>query len=188
MEPTRSTGVSTSTRSDPSLVRFVQQFGKGMGVVNNITLQLAAASIVFMIIGPCIDVISRYVFSQPLIWVDEFSEYALVFCTFFPAAWVLSIDGHVRIDIVLGILDERKRRVLDLISYLIGLGYSLLTLWLTGAYAMEALLTGARFDSQMGIPKFPVLVIIPIGFALLCLQFLMKIASHFYPTLLKKNP
>lgn len=175
MEQTRAKPMSTKPMT------FSQRMKKWMAVVDTVTAYIGAASVVFMIVAPCVDVFSRYLLGRPLIWVDEFTEYALVLCTFLPAAWVLSLNGHVTIDIVVALVDDRKRRVFTAISYFVGLFYCLLCLWLGGEYALEALSTGARFDSMMSVPKFPILVIIPIGFGLLCLEFIAKILTHFFP-------
>jgi TRAP-type C4-dicarboxylate transport system permease small subunit len=78
----------------------------------------AGATLLFvgMTLAICAEVLLRYGFTSPILWVVEPSEYALLWITFLGAAWVLRHGGHVRVDILLQYLSPAALRVCGLFS------------------------------------------------------------------------
>jgi TRAP-type C4-dicarboxylate transport system permease small subunit len=131
-----------------------------------------------MIASIIIGIISRYFLRSPIIWVEEINNYLLLVWAFLPAAWVLSIEGHVVIDTVLQSLDVKKQNVMHAVSSLLSFLYFVTLLWISGKWTWESLLESSRFDSMLGPPKFLILMFIPVGSLLLAVQCIRRAVHH----------
>jgi C4-dicarboxylate transporter, DctQ subunit len=121
----------------------------------------------------CFEVIIRYVIQRPQVWVAEVSEYILVWMTFLGAVWILREGGHVRVDILVSQLSPRVQTYVEILGAIIGLLVSLV-LFIFGAQVVWKLMLTLEADSksQIGIPKAPLLAIIPLCSLPLLFQFL----------------
>jgi TRAP-type C4-dicarboxylate transport system permease small subunit len=70
-----------------------------------------------------IDVILRYVFNSPYIWTLEFSEWWLLLVFAFAVPECTRRHGHIRMDLVYGVLPDRVKRYFSVV-------YSALGIWL----------------------------------------------------------
>ena len=120
------------------------------------------------------DVIVRKVWNTPLFGVVVCSEHALVFITFLGAAWVLKQDGHVRLDLLLGWLDPKRRALLNIITSLLGaamcmfISYrGILTVWDLWQRHIETV-------KALELPMAPLYTAICVGSFMISLQFLRK--------------
>ena len=134
----------------------------------------AGAFIIFLMLGISTDVVLRYFFHKPILWMCEVSGYLLVYITFLGTAWLLKMDGHVRMDLVITRLRPRVRLYLDIITSIIGTITCLGIVWYgvraTWAYFQVGFTSPTAFE----FPMTPMLAVIPAGFFLLFLQFLRK--------------
>ncbi|SDI28667.1 TRAP-type C4-dicarboxylate transport system, small permease component [Alteribacillus persepolensis] len=130
--------------------------------------------IAFLIIA---DVFSANVLNHSIPWVLEITEYLLVFLTFFGAAWLLRENGHIQFDLVLNHLPERIRNFFTFISSCIGFIVSIVITIFGFLATIEMYTKGAYTDAMLQIPRFILLIIIPIGFLFLTVQFLRNIIS-----------
>jgi TRAP-type C4-dicarboxylate transport system permease small subunit len=81
---------------------------------------LAGGLILFMMLSICIDVVLRYFLNRPLTWGVEISEYILLWSTLLSVAWVLKIEGHVKIDLVVNRLNPRNQCLVNTITSILG--------------------------------------------------------------------
>lgn len=124
------------------------------------------------------DVVMRYFFQRPTQWAVEFSEYMLLYMAFLPAAWVLSHESHVRIDLVARALPGQVQRWLDTVTSLVGAAACGVFCWYSASLTLETIRSGEVLFRSVIIPKWPILVVIPIGLLLLTLEFLARAWRH----------
>src|SRR4030066_2100451 len=87
------------------------------------------------------------------------------------AGYTLKHNGHVRIDILYGRLSERARAWIDLLGTLIFLlPFSLLLVWFSWPGFADAWQHGEMSPDAGGLLRWPVRLLIPLGFALLALH------------------
>jgi C4-dicarboxylate transporter DctQ subunit len=108
------------------------------------------------------------------VWVVQFNEYALLWVPFLATAWILSRNQHVSVQFLVQYLGRRGRSALDLIHSLVGMIlcgifclYGISTTW-------DHYVRGVIDVASVDVPKSYPLVIIPVGFFLLTLQFLSR--------------
>ncbi len=136
---------------------------------------LAGVVIIFIMLSVLTEIVMRDFLNRPQTWVVELSEYALLWITFLGTAWLLKREGHVKMDMVLNRLNPGRQVVLNIITSVIGLIICLVTTW----YGVQ--MTWSHFQrgifeptTVLDLPKAPIMVIIPIGFFLLSIQFLRR--------------
>ena len=139
---------------------------------------LAIAILVAVTLCVCFEVLMRYGFNAPQIWVIELSEYALLYITFLGAAWVLHQGGHVKVDIFLNMTPPGLRRVFGAISASLGLVIAVV-LCVFGANATwNAYARGMFKATLLEFPTWIVLLAIPVGSLMLTVRFLRQLIGH----------
>ena len=141
---------------------------------NNTLFLLAGVLIIFVMLAVGAEVTMRFFFDRGTIWVQEISQYSLLFITFLGAAWVLKIERHVKIDLLLNRLNPKVQALLNMItSTLCTIACSIIT-WYGVRVAWDYFQAGYYFSTPLETPQFIVLGIIPIGSFLLVIQFLRR--------------
>lgn len=140
---------------------------------------IAAVVVVLLTLAVTMDVLMRYALNMTYVGLFEISEYSLLWMTFLGAPWIMRKDGHVRVDLVLVFLGQKQRERLNLIASVLSAIILLILTIVTARLTFNDWLTG--FELSSGIlepPKWPLEIIIPVGFALLTVQLLRM--SHDY--------
>jgi TRAP-type C4-dicarboxylate transport system permease small subunit len=132
----------------------------------------ALISFVTVIIGA--DVFSRQVLGHPTVWVTELCEYSLLWITFLGTAWLLREEGHIRIDLILKKVNPRSANLLDVFTSIMGAAVSLILAWYGTEVVVDHFMRGVPSIEMLGIPKYLILMVIPIGCFLLFVQFLRR--------------
>jgi len=135
---------------------------------------LAGGLILFMMLSICIDVVLRYFLNRPLTWGVEISEYILLWSTLLSVAWVLKIEGHVKIDLVVNRLNPRNQCLVNTITSILGAITCLVLLWYGTKVSWEFFERGTITNTILELPSAPLFAIIPIGSFLLFIQFVRR--------------
>jgi C4-dicarboxylate transporter DctQ subunit len=132
---------------------------------------LAAALVIFDTLAISVDVLLRY--SIGLTWppLFEISEYSLLWITFLSAAWIMKIGGHIRVDLVLNRLSPKRRVITDITTTIICVIIFAVMIWYTIKVTLQDYQIGFTYPSVLRPPKWPIEIIIPIGYFLLFIQF-----------------
>lgn len=146
------------------LVRIEDAFG---GVA--ISILIACGAMI------CVDVAMRYAFSRPIVGGIEIIEYALVYITFFGASWAVPRGAHIDIDVAVQAMPKFWQRMCALLSNLISLGVAIVLTVFGIATTWTAFVRGAFKPTVIEVPTWIVLIIIPIGSAVLAARFLREV-------------
>lgn len=136
---------------------------------------IAAGTLVAVTLSVVYEVVSRYLFGKPTTWAIDFSEYALLVCVFFAAAWVLAEDSHIRIDIFVSYLPPKAVRVLGLAASAIGAFSCAVFFCVATAAVWNAYHDGDVIWHSVIVKKWIVWSPMPIGALLLTIQFLRRV-------------
>ena len=157
----------------------VDRFVRGIDLVSRTagvaaTLLLAAAVLVV-----CQMIFIRYVLNASTIWQTEFVIYAIVASTFIGSPYVLLHRGHVRVDLLPNALGGRWRLALDTLAGLLSILFCLLLAGAGWHFFYEALSGGWNTGTTWGIPLWIPLLPLPLGFGLLCLQYIAEFLKQW---------
>lgn len=135
---------------------------------------LAALLIAFAAFAITIDVVLRNAGAGALAWVLESVEYSLFALTFMGAPWVLHINQHVRVDVVVNTLPRRAAWYAELAADLLGLVVSAVLLF----YAVRVTVESARSESliikEFIFPEWWLFSLIILSLVLLVIEFIRR--------------
>ena len=113
------------------------------------------------------DIFLRYFYLQPTSWAVDYVEYALVYSTLLAAAWLSRTDGHVKLTFLYDRFSHKGKLILDILNSTIGAVATAIIIWYGGAETISAYLRGIIIFRPVSIPKWVILIVIPIGMFLL---------------------
>ncbi|UCH52735.1 MAG: TRAP transporter small permease subunit [Pseudomonadota bacterium] len=128
--------------------------------------------IMILTFGTSYEVFVRYVLNDPTSWAFDMS-YLMYGALFFMAgAYTLSRNGHVRGDFIYRTWQPRTQAIVELALYVLFFFPGVLALVYAGwGYAWDsARILEVSVNSPVGVPIWPMKVLIPVGGALLALQ------------------
>ena len=134
------------------------------------TLACIILCLVMLSIG--LEVVLRYFFDRPQVWVIELSEYALLYITFLGAAWVLKADGHVKVDLFTALLNSRVRAICSLAGFIVCVMVSLVLVVYGARVTWGHFSEGIYNPTILEVPKSAILLVIPLGGVTLLIQSL----------------
>lgn len=140
--------------------------------------------VLFSMLSVSLSVMARYFLGYTTTWVLELNEFALLYITFLSAAWVLRIERHVIMDIVIQRLQLKRQRILNLITSTLCSAVCLCIMWFGVRLVWQHIQAGRMLTEGIRLPSAVVLFVIPFGFLLLSIQFLKR-AYHIWLSLKK---
>jgi len=135
---------------------------------------LSALLIVLMMLGIGFEVFVRYFLGNPISEMFELVEYAIVFTTFLGTAYVLKVEGHVKMEVVLNRLSTRTQDLLNCVTSIICAIMWLLLTWYGAKVTLDYFQIGYYLPKLLSIPAGPIFLVIPLGGFLLFVQFLRR--------------
>ena len=91
-------------------------------------------------------------------------------------AWTLKVNEHVRVDLFYGAVSERTRTWIDLLGGLFFLmPLCMLLIWFTWPWFVQAWTQNIMSNAAGGLPRWPVRLMLPLGFGVLMLQGIAEI-------------
>lgn len=171
MIPARVAAEADAAREQPGLARrfvaFVAFLSRAFGVFS--ALLFATAMLVI-----CHMILTRYVFRAPTIWHTDFAVYAATAAVFLGAPYVLLKRGHVGVDVMETLVPAWTRGILRTTGNAFGLAFCLAMLVASALFAEEAWANEWRTSGVWQIPLWIPTVPLPVGFALLSLQYVAE--------------
>ncbi len=140
---------------------------------------LAAAFLVYITLGITTEVILRKVWVRPIIWMAETAEYSLLWITFLVAAWILRSEGHVKMDLLLNNLNPKTQALINTVTSVAGVIICLALAWFSAQVTWGYFQTDYRINTFVRPPKFPIMLVVPVGSFLLSVQFLRRSYGYF---------
>ena len=149
------------------LARILYRVCSAMAVLGGLLLLFITFSIAYSIV-------TRKLNLPTPIWVVQFNEYALLWVPFLATAWILARDRHVSVQFLVQFFGGKGKRVLDSLHNLVGMFLCAIFCWYGVYTTWDHYVRNVTDVASVDVPKAYVLVIIPVGFFLLTLQFLSK--------------
>ena len=143
------------------------------------------ASSLFVIIGFIVsyEVISRYIFNSPTIWVSEISQFLQIWATYLALTYSFHTKDLIRITFIYDRLGENGQKFLDLLSFLFIIFFSSFVVYYGWEIAYDSFKVGRTSSTILDLPSFLTEVAIPLCFGLLVLRVLaetIKYLLHFF--------
>ena len=151
---------------------------------------MGAAIILIDTLAVSVDVILRYSLSITYTGLFELTEYSLLWLTFLATAWLLKIDGHIKLDLIVDHLTPRRKVITNIITSIVCEIFTGILVWYAVKLTVSDFRYGTYISSILQPPKWPIESIVAIGYILLFIVLLRKIFNHLktWGSLSKKEP
>lgn len=157
---------------------------KALDLAENAFAFIGGLLLLISVLSIAFEVISRSLINQSYAIVGELNGYILLYVPFLAAAWLLRENGHITVDLLDRVLPSSILKIGDVIIILVGLFTSGTLTWYGIIVVVDAYQSGLVSLTVVEIPQAYILAAIPLGFALLALEFL----RHGWRTLVGTKP
>jgi TRAP-type C4-dicarboxylate transport system permease small subunit len=118
------------------------------------------------------EIVMRYFFNRPTQWAADFTDYTLLYTTFFAAAWLAKRGEHVNLTYLLDHLSIRSRQVMEAINSFFCAVVCACIVWYSSRDCWDAITGGITMNRALPIPKYFVIWVIPFCCLVLLVQFM----------------
>jgi TRAP-type C4-dicarboxylate transport system permease small subunit len=151
-------------------MRFYTTYGKFVGLFAAVA-GISAFAIMWLVDA---NVIGRKMLNQPLLGSVEISQALLVVCIMLGMPYAQFNGTHLRVTLFIGLLPRRVGEVLFGLAAMAGCAVFALLAWSSYGFALRAWNVGEEvWGASVRFPLWPVKAMIPLGAALLSVQFLL---------------
>jgi TRAP-type C4-dicarboxylate transport system permease small subunit len=126
------------------------------------------------------DVGLRYLFNRPIVSTHELVMFLMAVVVFSALSYTETLDGHVRIDLVVSRLPRRAQGALRGVTSILSLGLFALIAQQNIVRAKALRLEGLT-SSTLHMPVYPFYLFAAFGCALLCLVLLIDVVVSLIP-------
>ncbi|MCW5770419.1 MAG: TRAP transporter small permease [Rhodospirillaceae bacterium] len=116
-------------------------------------------------------VVLRYVFNSGLVWALEANTYMFAWMVLFGMSYGVRRGSHIGVDIVVKATSPPMQRLIGLGAAALAMAYAALLGWGGYGYVMRMHAIGVEAE-DIPVERWILLLILPIGFALLFLRLL----------------
>ena len=138
------------------------------------------ASALFITIGFIVsyEVIMRYLFNSPTIWVNEVSRFLQIWATYLALTYSFHKNDFIRITVIYDRLNDKGKKILDFISFIFILIFSSFVVYYGWLIAYDSLKVGRTSSTILDVPSFLTELAIPLCFAFLVLRVLLEAIKY----------
>ncbi len=153
--------------------KFIRAVDHLIERAGNLFLIHSGLMLVVMVFLATYGVVRRYIFDSPEPYSYELSMVFMLWSFVFAVAALERQRKHIRVDFVSSRLPVKAQSILlDIIAPILGLFFCGLLTWQGWEVAMFSLSISEVSSSAWAIPLFPVKILVPVGYGLLCLVIL----------------
>ncbi len=126
------------------------------------------------------DVCLRYLFNHPIVSSNELVMFMMAIVVFSALSYTETLDGHVRIDLVISRLPRRAQGALRGVTSILSLGLFALIAQQNIVRAKALRIEGLT-SPILHVPVYPFYLFVAFGCALLCLVLLVNMVASLMP-------
>ena len=134
------------------------------------------------------EVVARYAFDSPTVWVNELST--MFFGTFIimGGAYTAFKGGHVNMDVIYGSFRPRIKALIDVITIFLAFIFVGVLVWKGWEAAWRSIKLMEHASTQWGPPLYPFRIMLPLGAFLLFFQLIAKFIRDIITLATGKEP
>jgi C4-dicarboxylate transporter DctQ subunit len=151
------------------LVGFINEFIAAFGIIGGVTLAF-------------INVVARYVFHIGIDWAFELTNYLFIWSAFFGAAYCFRKECHIRVTLLLDIVNDKFAKFLSLIATFLTFLYLLAVAYYGYLFIFDpdiGLKASGEVSINLNIPMWIPYIVIPIAFVGAAFRVSQKLVQTF---------
>jgi len=150
-----------------------------MEKINTLCATLAGLVLLFVTFSIFVDVILRYFFNRPSIWITEVSTYLFLYIIFLGTAYALQQGLHIRVTFLVDQFRGMATRVINLLTSIFATIFTLVLLWQTSIMTWTAFKEHWTSPTMLNAPYAYIYVVMVFGSLMLFLTFLAGTVLQF---------
>ncbi len=144
---------------------------------------LSGLAVLSLMVLAVVSVTGRNFFNQPLPGYVDWIEQAMPLIAFLGIAYVQREGGHIRMDILVGLLRGRALWVVEFITVFFMLLLMLMLVWGSWAhfgrsFSFDAPMWSNDSSMDVALPLWPAKLIVPFAFAVLCARLMLQLWAY----------
>ena len=151
-------------------------FEKGLKKINEVIQNICALLLFIMMVIGIRDIGGRYLFNNPLIGTLEIFEILLPLIVVLGLGYVQEHDAHIKVEIILDRLSDKKRTFFKLFANGILLFISIMFLWGSSLLTLY-FYSQKRIIGTINVPLYIPHLVVPFSFVILILVLIMQIVK-----------
>ncbi|MHA1546105.1 MAG: TRAP transporter small permease [Alphaproteobacteria bacterium] len=148
---------------------------RAVDAISNFAARLAGWIFLFIGLSITYEVVARYVFIAPTIWVDEISRILQVWAAYLGCAYALKNHDMIVIEIAFKDPGTLRRKLVETLAIVMLMIFAGTAVWFGFEIWLKSTLAGHTTDSFLAPPKWFTQSSIWIGFGLLMAQGLVQL-------------
>ena len=126
-----------------------------------------------------LNAIVRYAFNYSSNGFTEIQWYLFAGVVMLGASQVLRVNEHVRVDVLYGMYGGRWQAIIDMLGFIFFLMLSMsVMLYYSWPLFVKMYVSGEMSSNAGGLIRWPVMLLLPVGFSLMLLQGLSEIIKR----------
>jgi TRAP-type mannitol/chloroaromatic compound transport system permease small subunit len=148
----------------------MKKFVNSIDTISKWVFRIMAPLLLVLSLIVCYEVISRWAFNKPTLWVHEISGFIFGVTFILAGAYVLHVKAHVNVDILPNALPPRARAGLNIFNFLFILITCAALVWYGSTSAWDSIKLLEHSQTEFSPPLYPIRAVIPIGAFLVLLE------------------
>ena len=156
-------------------MKTLLSLSRGIDTLNDKFAVLAIWAVLASCVISALNAIVRYTFNYSSNGYTEIQWYLFAAVVMLGASQVLRVNEHVRVDVLYGMYGGRGQAIVDLLGFIFFLMCSMsVMLYYSWPLFLKMYQTGEMSSNAGGLIRWPVMLMLPLGFALIILQGLSE--------------
>jgi len=152
-----------------------ERFKRAQHRVERVAAVTAATIILTMGLLTTADVTLRFFFNAPIPGTVLVMEFMMIAVVFFGVAYVQSLNGHVKMDVIVNRMQPRTALWFDFVIHILALAIFFLVTWEAWVVAYKSWIYQDYAAGILPAPYWPARAVLPLGVGLLCIRFILDI-------------
>lgn len=142
--------------------------------IESIFLILPKIALLAMMLITSLDALGRYLFNSPIIGAYEFTErYLMIVLVFLSMGYVMKVNGHIRLDLVIDRFPKKSQSLLNIIYYILGAIFMFVIGYQGAIITYEAWVNNQVGGGIIAWPYWLSYIWIPIGSFLFVIRLIL---------------
>ncbi|MBU6224921.1 MAG: TRAP transporter small permease subunit [Burkholderiales bacterium] len=147
--------------------------------INDKFAVLAIWAVLIACVISALNTVVRYVFNYSSNGFLEIQWYLFALAVMLGSSQVLRLNEHVRVDVLYGLYGGRGQAIVDMLGFILFLICSMsVLLYYSWPHFLKMFISGEMSSNAGGLIRWPVMLLLPLGFALIILQGLSEVIKR----------
>jgi C4-dicarboxylate transporter, DctQ subunit len=147
--------------------------------INSVCATISGLILLFASMSIFVDIILRYFFRKPTIWITETSTYLFLYIIFFVTSYALQEDYHIKATFFYDFLSDRAKRMVGLITSIFSIIFVFVMLVQTSRMTWHAIEGNWTSPTVLNVPFAYVYPAMVFGSFMLFVTYILKALNEF---------